>query len=74
MKRLISASMIFLLSTSANAAEKMTSWFSCEDPTIGHHIGTIHSDRRQNFRDDNAGIYFVCRNGFTGDHITTPNS
>lgn len=38
---------------------------SCQNPTIGMHFTTHHTDRSANYREDNAGEYFRCENGFT---------
>lgn len=38
---------------------------ACDDAVIGNHLSTHHTDRSANYREDNAGEYFRCGNGFT---------
>lgn len=44
---------LFLLSSSSLACN------------VGYHVHTHHFNRDAGFREDNAGNYFICPNGFT---------
>ena len=39
--------------------------FSCDKPITGLHTNTYHTDRTANYRENNMGQYFICKNGFT---------
>lgn len=39
--------------------------FSCDKPITGLHTNTYHTDRSANYRENNMGQYFICKNGFT---------
>lgn len=57
MKYLVGFLLSILVFTSVQA--------SCQNPTIGLHTGTYHTDRSANYRENNMGHYFICENGFT---------
>lgn len=42
--------------------------FECTEAVTGWHIATRHTDRTTNYQENNAGMYFKCKNGFTAGH------
>lgn len=42
-----------------------SSAFTCENPIVGLHTNTYHMDRTAEYRENNMGVFFQCKNGFT---------